>query len=423
MPNYTAEKRALLDELGGLQDTMKRMVSTASERGKSDPDKRSFTTEEDEKWNKLNTRADTIEAEVKRLDALQERERFLSEPADEPILNNPEDRSGVDPDSAEQRKLEMAATRRFLRGDNPGSFSADELRALQADSDTLGGFLTMPRAMSTELLKNVDNVTYFRQLATIEPMAQSGKWGIPTLETDIGDLTWTAEIATGSEDSSMAFGGRQMDAHPLARRIKVSKTLLRQAALPVEQIVISRLRYKFSTVMENAYLNGDGQGKPLGVFTASNNGIPATTYDEAGNNTTDTIKDESLINAIEDLKAPYKANATWWWSRAAMKQIRKIKLGTGEYAWSPGLQADRPNLILGRPYVVSEYVPTTFTTGKYVGIVGDFRAGYKIMDSLQFEIQRLMELYAETNQIGFIARYEGDGAPMLAEAFRRITLG
>ena len=36
------------------------------------------------------------------------------------------------------------------------------------------------------------------------------------------------------------------------------------------------------------------------------------------------------------------------------------------------------------------------------------------------QMQVLNELYAETNQRGYIFRYEGDGAPMLAEAFARL---
>ena len=36
------------------------------------------------------------------------------------------------------------------------------------------------------------------------------------------------------------------------------------------------------------------------------------------------------------------------------------------------------------------------------------------------ELQRLAELYAETNQIGFIGRQEVDGMPVLEEAFARL---
>ena len=37
-------------------------------------------------------------------------------------------------------------------------------------------------------------------------------------------------------------------------------------------------------------------------------------------------------------------------------------------------------------------------------------------------IQRLNELYARTNQVGFIGRLETDGMPVLGEAFARVKL-
>jgi HK97 family phage major capsid protein len=45
------------------------------------------------------------------------------------------------------------------------------------------------------------------------------------------------------------------------------------------------------------------------------------------------------------------------------------------------------------------------------------------VDGLNLELQRLEELYAETNQVGIVGRYEGDGMPVLEEAFVRVKLG
>ena len=70
---------------------------------------------------------------------------------------------------------------------------------------------------------------------------------------------------------------------------------------------------------------------------------------------------------------------------------------------------------------MSEHAPNTFTTGLYLGIFGDFRH-YWIADSMSFAVQRLVELYAETDQTGFVGRTSVDGAPVLEEAFARITL-
>ena len=46
----------------------------------------------------------------------------------------------------------------------------------------------------------------------------------------------------------------------------------------------------------------------------------------------------------------------------------------------------------------------------------------RLADALSMQVQRLNELYAETNQVGFIGRLETDGAPVLEEAFARVKL-
>jgi HK97 family phage major capsid protein len=55
----------------------------------------------------------------------------------------------------------------------------------------------------------------------------------------------------------------------------------------------------------------------------------------------------------------------------------------------------------------------------YVGMLGDF-SYYWIADADTFAVQRLMELYALTNQVGLIGRLETDGMPVLEEAFARL---
>jgi HK97 family phage major capsid protein len=93
----------------------------------------------------------------------------------------------------------------------------------------------------------------------------------------------------------------------------------------------------------------------------------------------------------------------------------------GTYLWSDALKVGEPDTLLGAAVYESEYAPNTFTTGLYVMIYGDL-SFYWWADSLQMEVQRLEEKYAETHQIGFIGRLESDGAPVMAEAFARLKL-
>lgn len=304
------------------------------------------------------------------------------------------------------------AFRRFL--------ISGETRALQADADIYGGYITAPPMFVNQLIKSVDNAVFMRGLATTFSLTQTDSLGAPSLEADPADPAWTSEIGTPSEDSTMSFGKRELKPHQLTKLIKVSNKLLRLAAQPAESLVAERLAYKFSITMENAYLNGTGAGQPLGVFTASSDGI-STARDVSTGNTTTEIRVDGLINAKYALKQQYRGRAQWIFHRDAVKQIATLKDGNGQYLWQPAIVAGQPDRILNLAVNESEYVPNTFTTGLYVGILGDFKQ-YWIADSLQFGIQRLNELYAATNQVGFIGRMESDGAPILGEAFARVKL-
>lgn len=295
-----------------------------------------------------------------------------------------------------------------------------ETRALQADDGDDGGYIVAPQTFVSNLIKFVDDQVFIRNLASKYQIATAGSMGAAELTADPADADWTTELQTGGEDSTMKFGKRELYPHPMAKRIKISKDLIRKSVIGVEQLVQQRLGYKFAVTEEKAFMTGTGDKQPLGVFTASASGI-STARDVSTGNTTTEIKADNLIEVKYKLKAQYMRTAVWVFHRDGMKQIAKLKDGEGQYLFRVSLTELEPDRLLGRPLYMSEYAPSTFTTGLYVGIFGDF-SHYWIADALDMQMQRLDELYAETNQVGFIARRETDGAPVLAEAFARVKL-
>ncbi len=394
---------------------------------KADTAKRAITTEEQGQYDAMFTEADGLRSRIEREERQREAERELEESlgndADEERSNNRRNGNDRNEDRGRQSAettLVMNAFRSVLRGEVPTEGLA-ELRALSAGVNTEGGYIVAPEVFITSLIQAMDDEVIVRQLATVLPMTSGASVGIPSLDSDPADADWTVELATGSEDSSMAFGKRVMQPHPVAKRIKVSQQLLRISALPAEALVRSRMAYKFGVTQEKAYMTGSGNKRPLGVFVASNDGIPTSRDVSSGNAATYPTFD-GLINAKYSLKAGYWNRAAWIFHRDVAREIAKLKDGQGQYIWRESVRDGEPDRLLGRPTYLSEYAPNTLTSGQYVGILGDF-SHYWILDSLIFQLQRLNELYAETNQVGFIGRYEGDGAPVLAEAFARVKLG
>jgi HK97 family phage major capsid protein len=241
-----------------------------------------------------------------------------------------------------------------------------------------------------------------------------------TLDTDLADDEWGAgELTEASDSADVAFGKRELKPRDIKRRvIKVSKALIESATIDVEAFVQARRAVALGRTLEAAYMTGDGSNQPLGIFTASNDGI-GTGRDVATGLATGFTA-EGLITIQGTLKPQYEANARWLFHRDAVTLIRKLKDGDGRFIWQPGLQLGVPNMILARPFIVSEFVPHTFTNGLYAGMYGDF-SYYQYVDRLAAAMQRLVELYARAGQIGLLFDGQGaDGMPVLSEAFVRV---
>lgn len=296
-----------------------------------------------------------------------------------------------------------------------------EQLGLKVSSDSKGGYL-VPTQYAAELIKSVDDMVMIRQLARVlPPLADSVSLGVPSRDTRLSSADWTAEVTAAdiSEDDSITLGKRELTPHLLTKLVKMSNKMLRSGSIDAETLVRDEQSYVIGTTLENAYLTGDGAQQPLGIFTASDNGVP-TSRDVTATNTTSFTAD-NLIDCLYNLKEQYQRNAVGLFSRSAVKMARKLKDGNGQYLWQPGL-AGTPNTILDRPYIQSEFVPSTFTTGLYVAAFADLQAGYWIVDSLQMEVQVLDQLFALRNQVGYLARMETDGMPVLSEAFSRLKL-
>jgi HK97 family phage major capsid protein len=295
-----------------------------------------------------------------------------------------------------------------------------EDRDLQADSYADGGALLAPTEMIAGILKKADDAVYVRQFATVFQVKASQNLGQVSLDADPDDGEWTSELGTGTNDTATKFGRRELNPTPLAKRIKISKKLVRMLpSLP--SFIEGRLAYKFGTTLEKNLLLGDGANKPLGLMVASNNGI-STSRDVTTGNTATQLKPDNLIACKYFLKEAYRKSARWMMHRDVVLQVALMKDGNGQYLWRQGLTAGDPDTILALPVAESEYMPNTLTSGKYTHLLGDL-SFYVIAEALQLDIQVLLELYAETGQIGYIGRMEADGMPMLEEAFVRGKLG
>lgn len=284
-----------------------------------------------------------------------------------------------------------------------------------------GGGALSPQEFVAEIIKGVENDSPLYGLVRKFPLSEAKSLGAPYESADASDASWTAEVPVSdiSADATLAYSLRELSPNILVKLIKISDKLVKVSALPIEQIVKEKITEKLVAAFENGITVGTGSGQPLGVFTASANGVPTSRdVTTAGA----TLAADDLIKTKMSLKPAYRRKARWVMSTDILTDCLLLKDKNDQYLWRPGLRDGDPDTLLGLPVIESAYAPSTKTSGSYIAVLGDFNYyWWAYVDGI--EIKNLVELFALKNQLGFKGTAYADGAPVLAEAFSRVKVG
>lgn len=358
-------------------------------------------------YDKLEKDFDTLNARIAAEEKLMDRERSIDAREEKKGEEKPND--------------SMKLFAKALSG-NAGDIANYRNNAVNYTLGTAAtaGAITAPMQFVSQLIKGLDDVLFMRKVSHMTPsLGAAQSLGFPYRKTAADDAEWTTEVAAASEEQTLDFDRREFKPNRLTKLIKLSKTLVSHADM-APKVVLDELLRVLAVTQEKAYMTGNGTNKPLGIFTASNAGIP-TSRDVAASGTT-AITCDDLIDVKYALKGQYHPRAQWVMHRDLVKMVAKLKnTATGEYVWQPSTQAGQPDRLLGSAVNMSEFAPNTYTAGLYAAVYGDFDF-YWICDADQLTLQVLNELYAVNNQVGYLFQYFGDGAPVCAEAFARLKM-
>ena len=224
---------------------------------------------------------------------------------------------------------------------------------------------------------------FFRGLATVI-RTSSGTRKIPIAE-DTGEASWIDE---GEEipESDATFGQTMLSAYKLGTMIKISNELLNDSAFDLEAYFRTEFARRIGNKEEEAFLTGDGSGKPTGIFNTTGGGQLGVTAASAT-----AITADELIDLFYSLNSAYRKNAVWLLNDSTMKNIRKLKDSNGQYLWQPALHEGGFDTLLGKRIYTSPYAPELAAGQKTVAF-GDFNY-YWIGDRLGITFKRLNELY------------------------------
>lgn len=285
-------------------------------------------------------------------------------------------------------------------------------KTLSAGSDSAGGFL-IPEDFHLEIIKKTAAMATIRSNARVAQTSRDmAKWPKVTYTTDDKwtsgvRLTWTGETPASSTTHRVTdpvFGLITVPVHTAMASLPLTNDLLEDSAFDMIGIGSELLGEAFALGENDAFINGTGIGRPMGLLAEVGDTDGLTSVASGG---AATLTSNGLIDLAYALPPQYEANAKWFMNKGTEKAIRKL-MGTtsGEYEWPVvsnvgGLGAAGSSL-LGFPIVREQFVGDVTTNG-YPIIFGDMR-GYLVLDRVGLSIQRLDELYAETNITVLLAR-------------------
>lgn len=358
-----------------------------------------LSAEDSATYTKMEAEIEELTNSIDRQQRAERREQEFSKPVNSPITGKPykdepagEEKTGRASD--EYRKAMLNAMRSNFR---------QVSNVLQEGVDSDGGYL-VPVEYDKRLIDVLNEENIMRTLGT--KITTSGEHKINIAATKPA-AAWIEEGGTLSFGDA-TFDQIYLDAFKLHVAIKVTEELLYDSAFNLENYIITEFGKALANAEEDAFLNGDGKGKPLGIFAKTGGGQSAGTLTAA-------LKSDDLIDLVYSLKRPYRKNASFILNDTTLAQVKKLKDNNGQYLWQPSYQAGEPDRILGYTVRTSAYAPTDAIA------FGDYRY-YNIGDRGSRSFKQLNELFAGNGMIGFVAKERVDGKLVLPEAVKILGL-
>ena len=265
--------------------------------------------------------------------------------------------------------------------------TGEEMKAMQVGVDSEGGYLVPPATVG-RIVRRVYDASTMRQIATVQTISTNDLEGLT--DRDEAGYGWVAETGSRADTSTPEVGKWRLEAHEMYAMPKATQKLLDDSAVDIENWLAMKVADRFARVENDAFLNGDGVGKPRGLFTYTTAATAdsSRTWGQFEHIVTGasadfhTTKADPLFDVMSKIKNQYLNNARWLTRREVIAKLRKLKEATSDqYLWQPGLQMGQPDRLLGYPIVIDQDVPAIAASSLSMAF-GDFAEAYTIVDRI-----------------------------------------
>jgi len=308
-------------------------------------------------FDELQTKLDALAKETERYEKMAENEEksnaTVTNPLPLPVPGNNDKQADVLDDGGFASLGDFVKAVRF--GDSKGRLNKADMVGTDDNGNNEGGFLVPPK-YSEQILSLEIEGAFVRNYATVlgaDPSTPDARVTIPAMDYSVNNyggvaVDWVEDEGGEKPQTDMAMTMVNLVPHEIAGWIAVSDKLLRNSRA-AEPIITRNLREALLFAEQDAFLHGDGEGKPAGVLSDDNKALVSIALTKAG-----TVGYKDLITMRTRMTQPSYQKAVWVVDQSQMLNILSLKDDAGNLIYLPGtITTGGVDMLLGRPIVWS----------------------------------------------------------------------
>ncbi|MGE3932366.1 MAG: phage major capsid protein [Rhodospirillaceae bacterium] len=381
----------------------------------AETEKRELTTEERANFDTAMAAAETLKADIERVERLEAEERAGAASRGPQTVADQRPGQGGDAArevAAAEREARSRAINEFMRHGMNGM--GEESRALmqrlyhelpaevraQTITTSGGGYL-IPQDTSLAAAIDTAMLAFGGMIEAAETINTATGASLPWPSVDdTSNEGAILPINTQDTEQAITFGQTSLDAYVYTSKIVlVPYQLLQDSAVNVDGLVGTLLGERIARIQNRHFTVGSGSSQPNGIVTASTAGKTAAS--------SSTVTGDELIDLVHSVDPAYRPNARFMFKDSTLQVVKKLKDSQNQYLWFPTLGAREPDTLAGYPYVINQHMAGMEASAKSI-IFGALNK-YLIRRVQGITLLRLTERYADYLQVGFLAWARADG--------------
>lgn len=377
-----------------------------------------WTDEQRTEWNKMKTDLDAVDASIAREDELRSMDEKLVKEQEAAEAEKRAKKDGEKTLSVDERRGQAfnAFLRNGLTNLTPEERQAlNEMRAQSVGVNDHGGY-TVPKEMQArivEQMKAYGGIASVAQILTTSD-GRTIEWITADGTTEEGELIGENTAAT---EADTLFGIANLGAKKLSSKIiRVSNELLQDSAINIESYLADRIAQRIGRAEAKYLIQGTGAGTP-----AQPKGLAASVTGTTQAKTAGKVDWLDVNALLHSLDPAYRnvGNSRLAFNDNTLKLLKEMVDGQNRPLWLPDVAGVAPSTILGKQYVIDQGIADIAKDAKFI-YFGDFNR-FVVRRVAYMTLKRLVERYAEFDQIAFLAFHRFDCVLEDTSAIKALT--